>query len=426
MPLPKLTKEQLKEALKVVDDHGGNVSKAAEALGIPRSTLSMRVNRAREAGAGAGFKEGVVNETGDMNKGKSITVNVRIKSLDAAISAAEVDLSEWEVERYVINKWEMAYKDEKTGAKTQDLWQVKLWLKKRKSNHVEDYLAGLEDKIGSWKPVVPNLSKVRSDRHLLEVSLFDAHFGKLAWGGETGTEYDLRIAKNLYQNAVEDLLERSNGFNIEQILFPIGNDFFHVNSWKNTTVNDTPQDVDTRMSKIFEVGCDAVVKAIERCLMVAPVNVLWVPGNHDPETSYYMAKIIDAWYRNVDEVRVNKEPTFRKYIGYGVNLLGFTHGNEEPHRDLPTLMSTERPDLWSSSSNRVWHLGHFHKKKETSYNVGDTYNGVRVQVLPSLSGTDAWHYKKGYVKGNRAAEAYLWSYKDGYAGHFNAPSRLSK
>ena len=51
------------------------------------------------------------------------------------------------------------------------------------------------------------------------------------------------------------------------------------------------------------------------------------------------------------------------------------------------------------------------------HNIEDTYGGVTVSVLPSLSGTDSWHYKKGYVKNNRAAEAYLWHHDDGYAGH---------
>jgi hypothetical protein len=52
---------------------------------------------------------------------------------------------------------------------------------------------------------------------------------------------------------------------------------------------------------------------------------------------------------------------------------------------------------------------HFHKKKQTRFIAGDTFNGVGVTILPSLTATDSYHYRHGWVKPHRAAEAYLWS-----------------
>lgn len=109
----------------------------------------------------------------------------------------------------------------------------------------------------------------------------------------------------------------------------------------------------------------------------------------------------------------------RKYVRYGTNLLGFTHGDEEKSTDLPLLMAGEMGEAWGYVTHREWHIGHFHKSKEMKFVSGDSHGPVIVRVLPSLSGTDAWHYRKGYVCGNRAAEAYLWSYKNGYTGHFS-------
>jgi hypothetical protein len=422
--MKKLTVEQLKETVDAYQAHG-NKAAAAEALGLSRSTFFSRLKAAAERGIPITAKEGVVQESGKGEDDKELTVNVRIKSLDAALEAAEVDLDVWEVDHYLINKWEMGYKDANEQARDHELWQVKIWLKRKVRSYIEDAIDRLAERVGTWQPVALKDYPVITQRHLLEIALFDHHFGKLAWGMETGNDYDLKTSVNLYSNAIEDLLERVIGYHVEQILLPIGQDFFHVNSWKNTTVNDTPQDVDTRMSKIFEAGCDAVINGIARCLAVAPVNVLWVPGNHDYESSWYMAKFIEAWYRNMDSVRVDKDPRSRKYVGYGRNLIGFTHGSEEAHRDLPSIMLRERTELAVEAISLNWHVGHAHKKKETIFHASDTYNGVRVQVIPSLCGTDAWHYKKGYVKGNRAAEAWLWSYSDGYVGHFNANMRLS-
>jgi hypothetical protein len=47
----------------------------------------------------------------------------------------------------------------------------------------------------------------------------------------------------------------------------------------------------------------------------------------------------------------------------------------------------------------------------------ETYNGVVIRVLPSLSGLDFWHYQQGYSPRYRAAEAHLWSKESGYVGH---------
>lgn len=348
-----------------------------------------------------------------------------IRTLAGALKSAKVDLKIWDVERHTINKWDVTAKLKNSKLAVAENWQVKIWLKRKLPKPITDALDELYKRQKNWKPFVckkrPSITK---GRHMLELDLFDAHFGKLAWGLETGTDYDLKSSKLVYGHAADDLMQRASGYNIERILIPVGNDFFHVNNWLNTTAKGTQQDVDTRFQKIFEVGCEALIRLIEQCLQHAPVDLLWVPGNHDPETSWYLIKYLDAWYRNITDVRVNKEPEWRKYVGYGVNLLGFTHGNEEPERDLPTLMATERPEMWAASTYREWHLGHYHKKKETKYNAGDTYGGVGVRVIPSLSGTDAWHYRKGYVKGIRAAEAYLWSHDDGYVGHFNANVRL--
>jgi DNA repair exonuclease SbcCD nuclease subunit len=163
-----------------------------------------------------------------------------------------------------------------------------------------------------------------------------------------------------------------------------------------------------------------MVAAIDRLMLVAPVKVLVVPGNHDRANALKLGVVLDAWYRNTDRVEVDAGPDLRKYEPYGVNLIGFTHGSEEKHADLPLTMAQEKPAEWARALHKEWHLGHFHKRKQQNFTAGDTHGGVPVRILPSLSGTDAWHYMKGYVKGQRAAEAYLWSFDNGYAGHFSS------
>ncbi len=270
------------------------------------------------------------------------------------------------------------------------------------------------------RPKQTTIQKYRGGEHLLIPSLYDHHFGKLAWAKETGVSYDLKIAKRLYIDAIASMLSKAKPFGIDAIQIPIGQDFLHIDNQQLTTAAGTPQDVDSRLVKIIDAACEAVIEGVELCRKVAPVTVLWVPGNHDPQTSYYVAKIIEAYYRKSDGVEVDCCPKERKFIEYGCNLIGTTHGSDEKMADLPLIMASEVPDAWARTTHHEWHTGHLHKRKEMRFVSADSYGSVLVRILPSLCGTDKWHYKKGYVGGARAAEAYLYHKTYGYAGHLSA------
>ena len=120
-------------------------------------------------------------------------------------------------------------------------------------------------------------------------------------------------------------------------------------------------------------------------------------------------------------------PRPRKHLRWGNTLIGYTHGEDEAHRDLPSIMAAEWPDQWAATLYREWHVGHWHKRKETVYTAGDTFNGCRVMILDSLCGTDAWHHKKGYVRSGRAATAHVYHEERGPVAvlHYNLPDGFS-
>lgn len=411
-PLP--TTEQVLAAL---DRNNGNKSAAAKELGCHRDTIRKVAGGEPGPAAGGNWRETRERDTWVIESSDS-----RICTVEDAVKKAGVDLLVWEVERVVVNGYDVTMKLKQDGndqpfrAQNQ---QIKVVLKRKVPLILADSIEPIIERIARHAPqyTYPKIGKVQ-DPHLLEVSIFDHHFGKLAWAPETGQNYDLKIAAKLFISAVDDLLIKSSSHPIERIVFPLGQDFFHIDNPSNTTVNGTPQHVDSRLPKMFQAGVDACVRAIDRLASVAPVDVTWVPGNHDKTTSYFLCAVLKAWYRNCDRVSVDISPTLRKYYRYGVNLIGFTHGDEEKHHDLALIMAGERKQDWADTLHHEWHTGHYHKRKETRYNAVDTHVGVVVRIIPSLSGTDYWHYGKGYVNSTRAAEAYLWSKKNGYAGHF--------
>lgn len=124
---------------------------------------------------------------------------------------------------------------------------------------------------------------------------------------------------------------------------------------------------------------------------------------------------------------IDKDPKDRKYKMIGKTLFGFAHGDRVNPKTLPLTRPADVPEKWRHEIFREVHTGHKHKEKRIAYVAVDENKGVRVRGLPSLSSTDAWHFKEGYVEGVRGAELYLWSHNYGFRGllpHIVQPEEL--
>jgi hypothetical protein len=392
------------------------------------------------------------------NKGSLDFVGPTVQTLDQALAAANVDQTIWEVDSYTINKWDVAMREpattvggggkdalvvESEGGKKSTLWtrgsnkplmvtnwQVKVKLRRKITKSQEQHFSDVLDRMKKHSPVYKKMKyKKVTDPHLFEIALFDAHFGKLAWSKETLENYDLEIASQLYRNACEDLLNLAQAYNVERIVFPIGHDLFHMDD----ATNETPRghnrlDVEGRLGKVSDVAQAAVTNAIDLCMQVAPVDVVFVPGNHDPNLGRQFAKTIQAWYRLSNDVTVDPGDLSRKYYRYGTLLLGMTHrarfkgGGLSPER-LSNIMAVEAKQDWAETTWHEWHLGDQHRKLGASFMDQLEELGTRVRWLPSLNAQDKWHFDEGFVLQRRCAESYLWSKTEGYRGHFSVNAR---
>jgi hypothetical protein len=444
MPAHPITKDQMTEAVRIVDMYGGNVSEAARESGIAYATLYARYTRAKGKPV-TSSERAAPNEARLLNQwtesGESAefsgVVSKKVRTLAELMKVCGCDESIWEVDTWACTAWTTAMKlkqvDPDGGREkihrphTEQNYRVTAKFKRKFPRRLEMATDALIERIKKHAPrlTIPKRSATSGEPHMLEISPYDVHFGKLAWAQETGTDYDLSIASKVFCNAFDELLSDTRHVGIEKILLPIGQDFLHFDALIGmavpTTMNGTPQDVDGRWAKVFETASTSVLWAIERCLSRAPVQIVWVPGNHDWFNSYHLCREVSAYFHACKQLDVDLSPKSRKYVGYGKTLIGLAHGDLEKHHDLPNIMAGEVPQLWAGATAREWHLGHYHKKKETRYNEGDTWGSVRVVILPSLSGTDAWHYRKGYVNTPRACEARLYSKSRGLRAYFNSP-----
>lgn len=244
--------------------------------------------------------------------------------------------------------------------------------------------------------------------HAFEPDLFDVHVGKYAWAEETGEDYDSEEAEARAMAASDDLFAQAAAYKIEQVILPIGNDLLHYDNLEGSTTAGTMQDRDTRFQRMFRRARGLMSWLIAKSAERAFVRAVIVPGNHDSLMAWTLGQVLEAEYHNDPRVTFEDSPKPRKYVLYGKNLIGYAHGHTEPHRQLPQIMAAEVPDLWAASTVREFHLGHFHKSKVTQPVYVDDHQGCTVRVIRSLSGTDAWHARQGYVGGVRGAEAFIW------------------
>lgn len=403
------------EIYKVYFELNKNKSATAKELGIDWGTVHRHVEKF-ESGQ-EHFSYGNMKDLKDEEvfegeiDGESFTDEDLFKKFN-------LSPNQWVISSIVHNEWETPIKNDLGEVTPHTNKQSKVIFKKIVKDITLDIIKEQYNLLSKkYVPIIRSETKQKKPC-MYEIAIADHHFAKLAWDMETGESYDIKIAKSYYINAVRDLLARASHLNINKILMPIGNDLFNFDGIRNETTAGTPQDSDSRWTKVFRVVSETLTEVIDICREVADVDVIVVPGNHDRASCFYLGEFLSAWYRSDKNVNVNNDPTLRKYYAYGKTLIGLSHGNEEKHTNLPLLMAREAKELWGQCDFYEYQIGHWHRKKMTEFISGDTYNGVQVRVLPSLTGTDAWHYSKGYVKGIKSAIGIVYDKTEGCIAEF--------
>jgi len=272
------------------------------------------------------------------------------------------------------------------GNKKVNLWDLK-----------ESIIADMQQ----YSPKYPVINyPTITDPHLLVLDPADIHINKLCSAFETGDAYNTETAVKRVKEGVTGILQKSQPYNIEKILFIIGNDILHTDNPKSTTTSGTFQDTEMMWYDAFKVAFKLYVDIIEMLLTVAPITIQYDPSNHDYLVGFLLAQGIEAWFRNNENIKFNVTIAHRKYFRYGKNLIGTTHGDGAKETDLALLMAHESKD-WNECKHRYFYVHHIHHKKSKDY------MSVCVEALRSPSGTDSWHHRNGYQFSPKAVEGFI-------------------
>ena len=324
----------------------------------------------------------------------------------------------WEVVSYKNNFWNSQVK----GGTKQISYQSKLTAKPKTAGidlaAVDAHFARLERKI--FRPPAP---RIITGSMMAEVNIADLHLGKLCWHGDTPENYDHKIAQKVFYNIIAEIAERIKGRPTEKILFVWANDFFNSDNEQKTTTAGTPQDTDVRNKKMFNIGWEMLIRAIEMLNEIAPVKTFYTPSNHDEETAYHATGVLKAWFRKEPSVTVDLDAYPRKYELYGNTLIGFTHGDKENDKGtkekasrLASLMPIEARTLWSQARYCEMHAAHLHSEQ-----MIQEINGVIVRRISSPTAADTYHTTYGYLGAVRKAQTFLYDKERGLMDIINTP-----
>ena len=282
--------------------------------------------------------------------------------------------------------------------------------KEAKDYTAEDFAKFLVDYESNYIPQ-PQPELERAKLIDVEISLSDFHLAKRHIDGDNSPSVR---CKRYFEAATNLIYDVKALYDIDRIVFPISNDFFHTDNFHHQTTAGTPQETIVDYAHEYELGFALLVDTIGMLKNVCKeLHVVLVQGNHDRTKSYYLAHALDVYFNAEPNIYFDREHSVVKATMLGETFIGYHHGNCKIE-DLPLLFATH-PDysvMFGYAKYREVHTGdkHHYMAKEVK--------GVRIQQMPSLSGTDRWHQDNNFVHSVRAALALVYDKELGKISEF--------
>lgn len=229
----------------------------------------------------------------------------------------------------------------------------------------------------------------------------DLHVGMLAWGRETGTAWDLKIARETSMATITELVDCAPP-SATGVLLDLG-DYTHNNNQDNVTPGHKHQlDVDGRFPKI---GKDALRLRRDMVNLLLRkherVIVRGLSGNHDPDVAPLFSAAFSLFYENNPRVEVDDDSSSYWFHEFGVNMLAANHGDKLKADKLPGVMASQR-EMWGRTRVRQAWSGHIHHTT-----AGEGIDGARWETLRTMAAKDAYAHQHGFRSGR---ELTAWTY----------------
>jgi hypothetical protein len=300
------------------------------------------------------------------------------------------------------------------------LGRIVYWVKtnRRLVDQLDEFrttVAAIIDELPKLKPV-KYTGNVKTKDHFTVIPIGDPHIGLRTWAREVGVDWDVPIAKRVFNNVFSRLFKRVPDTE-EAIVFNSG-DFFHADNIRGETERSGHKlDLDGRPSYWIEAGVVIMRMIIDMALSkYKKVHFVNTPGNHDDILGQALGIAVKHIYENEPRFSCNIEPNPFKFVIRGKVLLGFCHGHTCRLPALPGKMADDQHEAWGKTLYRHWFTGHVHHNQWVQFKE---HPGCTVESVGIIPPRDAYAYGAGFG-GGRGTQLCIF-HRDGYM-----PDRFSE
>jgi hypothetical protein len=247
--------------------------------------------------------------------------------------------------------------------------------------------------------------------------LTDYHLGMLAWGEETGADWDLGIAEDMLVDWFAAAMAQSPAAEVG--VFAQLGDFLHWDGMDAVTPTSKHLlDADTRFQKLVRVAIRAIRRVIGLLLdKHQRVHVLMAEGNHDMASSIWLREWLRAIYENEPRVHVDVSPDPYYCVEHGKTALFFHHGHKKRPAQIDTVFAAKFREVFGRTEHAYAHMGHLHH-----IDVKET-NLMLVEQHRTLAAPDAHASRGGWLSG-RDAQVITYSRRFGEVGRVRVSAKM--
>lgn len=327
------------------------------------------------------------------------------KDVDYLLKAHGFDVGFWQIVSARNNIWNVYSKQDGV----QQLYSSKITVKPIVPEFKEEWIKNVIDNI-NFSDIKLKEYEYGKDGFTVEINFCDVHIGKYILALIASGNYNSDIAIAKVREAIDKTISRIGYFKIKKFIFVAGQDYMNIDTIQGTTTKQTRQDMNEFYQVIYEKSFDLLIEIVEKLRAIAPVDIVYVKGNHDKLTTYTMVTALSRIYKDCEDVNVDNSMRQRKYKIIGNTLLGLGHGEEEKNR-IFNCMQEDQKDNWYKKY-KYFHLSHKHS--ESRKEIG----GVIYNWLGSLSENCRWTWESGFVGAEKKGHVYVYDDDEGKIAEF--------